>query len=499
MGKIPPNSIEIEKCVLGALILEPWKLDDVVEILPDPECFYKTEYREIYSSVLGMADMGISIDLATLYAHLEKKGKIEQIGGVIEITEIVNSVTSSASVKSHALIVRERWMKRRLIELTGKIYSESYSDDSDVFDLIDELSAGVDEVSSSNIFNDSKQVVEILPETLQKMEELRKREDEMTGVPSGFRELDKLTNGWQNTDLIILAARPSVGKTALALNFAFNASKTIPVLFFSLEMSTEQLVKRLMSISTQVPLKEIRSPRQLTPKNWQKIITDPVLQKRELFIDDQAGINLQQIRAKSRRRLKLVHKNQRRLNPGVEPTMLIVIDYLQLIEEKATGGREQVISKISRGLKKLAKDLNVPVIALSQLNRAVENRSDNKPNMADIRESGAIEQDADVVMFTYRPARIEIDGNQAQGIDPNPSLEDANWLDIAKHRNGDLDTILLHKDLSIQTFSETPIKITDSPESIYNPFAGIPKSYDTDDASLRIDESVIKDNNQAPF
>ena len=402
-GKVPPQAPELEEAVLGASMLEKDTFAQVLEIIQSEECFYVDAHQKIYAAMRRLFDKGTPVDLLTITEELRKTNELELIGGAYYLTRLTMSVLSSAHVESHARIVMEKFIQRELIRISGSVISDAYEDSTDVFDLL-----------------------EVLIRTVNEIEENRKKTDDITGVPSGFASLDRLTAGWQKTDLIILAARPSVGKTAFALNLAMNAAmnagKQFPVAVFSLEMGAGQIVKRMLSAVTDVSMEAITRGKMAEHEFIQLSQRMGKLAQAKIFLDDQAALNILELRAKARR-LKQKHDIQ-----------LIIIDYLQLMQANVdkSGNREQEISKISRDLKALAKELEVPIIALSQLNRSVETRKESKvPQLSDLRESGAIEQDADLVMFLYRPEYHGIN-NDAMG----ETIEGETQIHIAKHRNG---------------------------------------------------------------
>jgi replicative DNA helicase len=369
------------------------------------------------------------------------------VGGPYYVTKLTNAVVSSANIEAHARIILQKFIQRELIRISGEIISEAYEDSTDVFDLLDEAESKLFEITNNHLRKNFDSIDMVLVKTIQRIEDLRHKNEDISGVPSGFPSLDKVTYGWQPTDLIILAARPAVGKTAFALNLlrtaALNPAKPTAVAFFSLEMGAGQLVQRILSAESEIWLEKItrgkledHEMKQLYAKGISKLSSAPI------FIDDSAALNIFELRAKCRR-LKTKH------NLG-----LIIIDYLQLMSgtsENKNGNREQEISKISRDLKGLAKELQVPIIALSQLSRAVESRKEgNKmPQLSDLRESGAIEQDADMVMFLYRPEYYDITSNEM-----GENNKGETHVRIAKHRNGSLETIKLRALLHIQKFVE---------------------------------------------
>jgi len=447
-GKVPPQAKELEEAVLGAVMLEKSAFDTVVEILK-PECFYVEAHQRIFQAMQSLANKSQPIDILTVAEELRSKEELEMVGGAYYVTRLTNAVVSSAHIEAHARIVLQKFIQRELIRISGEILGDAYEDSTDVFDLLDDAESKLFEITNNHLRKNFDTIDSVLVKTIQRIEDLRHKNEDVTGVPSGFAALDKVTYGWQNTDLIILAARPAVGKTAFALNLARNAvmhpSKQTPVALFSLEMSASQLVQRILAAESEIWLEKIargkmeeHEMKQLYARGIQKLAQAP------LFIDDTPALNIFELRAKCRR-LKNKH------NIG-----LIIIDYLQLMSgtnENKNGNREQEISNISRNLKALAKELSVPIIALSQLSRAVEQRGAKEgsriPQLSDLRESGAIEQDADMVMFLYRPEYYDINTN-AEGENTKGLTE----VKIAKHRNGMLDTIKLKALLHIQKFTD---------------------------------------------
>ena len=445
-GKVPPQAKDLEEAVLGAVMIEKNAFDVVIEILK-PECFYLESHQRIFRAMQGLQQKNSPIDLLTVVEELRFREEIDLIGGPFYVTKLTNSVVSSANIEAHARIILQKFIQRELIRISGEIIGDAYEDSTDVFDLLDDAETKLFEITNNHLRKDYASIDTVLVKTIQRIEDLRTRQDEITGVPTGFSILDHLTYGWQPSDLIILAARPSVGKTAFALNLARNAAlhptKPTSVGFFSLEMSAGQLVQRILSAESEIWLEKIARGRleehemkQLYKKGIERLASAPI------HIDDTAALNIFELRAKCRR-LKNKH------NVG-----LIIIDYLQLMSgagENRNSNREQEISRISRDLKGLAKELQVPIIALSQLSREVEKRKEgNKmPQLSDLRESGAIEQDADMVMFLYRPEYYDITANELC-----ESNKGETHVRIAKHRNGQLDTVKLKALLHIQKFVE---------------------------------------------
>src|ERR1700712_50105 len=445
-GKVPPQAKELEEAVLGAIMLEKSAFDNGVEIIK-PECFYVDAHQRIFKCFQSLAQKSLPIDILTVVEELKTKEELDVVGGPYAITKLTNMVVSTANIEAHARIILQKFIQRELIRISGEIIGDAYEDSTDVFDLLDDAETKLFEITNNHLRKDYASIDTVLVKTIQRIEDLRTRQDEITGVPTGFSLLDHITYGWQPSDLIVLAARPSVGKTAFALNLARNAAlhptKPTVVGFFSLEMSAGQLVQRILSAESEIWLEKI-SRGKLEEHEMKQLYAKGItrLSQAPIFIDDSAALNIFELRAKCRR-LKNKH------NVG-----LIIIDYLQLMSgtgDNRNGNREQEISNISRSLKGLAKELNVPIIALSQLSREVEKRKEgNKmPQLSDLRESGAIEQDADMVMFLYRPEYYDI--TQDEMGDNNRG---ETHIRIAKHRNGSLETIKLRALLHIQKFIE---------------------------------------------
>ncbi|HZG24462.1 MAG TPA: replicative DNA helicase [Chitinophagaceae bacterium] len=445
-GKVPPQAKDLEEAVLGAIMLEKGAFDSVVEILK-PECFYVESHQRLYKAMQALAQKSQPIDILTVVEELKTREELDIVGGPYYVTKLTNAVVSSANIEAHSRIILQKFIQRELIRISGEIIGDAYEDSTDVFDLLDDAESKLFEITNNHLRKNFDSIDTVLVKTIQRIEDLRHKNEDISGVTSGFKTLDRITYGWQPTDLIILAARPSVGKTAFALNLArsaaLNPGKPVPVAFFSLEMSAGQLVQRILSAESEIWLEKIsrgkleeHEMKQLYAKGIQRLATAPI------FIDDTAALNIFELRAKCRRL-----KNKHHVG-------LIIIDYLQLMSgagDNKNGNREQEISRISRDLKGLAKELQVPIIALSQLSRAVESRKEgNKmPQLSDLRESGAIEQDADMVMFLYRPEYYDITANEM-----GESNKGETHVRIAKHRNGSLETIKLRALLHIQKFIE---------------------------------------------
>lgn len=443
-GKVPPQAKELEEAVLGAIMLEKSAFDTVSEIIK-PECFYVEAHQLIFKVMQQLQNDSVPIDILTVVEGLKSKNELDLVGGPYQITKLTNSVVSAANIDAHARIILQKFIQRELIRISGEIIGDAYEDSTDVFDLLDESETKMFNITNNYLKKNFEEIGQVLAKTINRIDELRTKTEDISGVPSGFPTLDRITYGWQPTDLIILAARPSVGKTAFALNLARNAAlhptKPIPVGFFSLEMSAPQLVQRILSAESEIKMEKI-SRGKLEDYEYQQLHAKGLkkLERAPLYIDDTAALNIFEFRAKARR---LVNKHK---------VGIIIIDYLQLMSGSGdrNNNREQEISNISRSLKALAKELNIPIVALSQLSRAVETRKESKmPQLSDLRESGAIEQDADMVMFIYRPEYYEVMSN-----DMGESTHGETHVRIAKHRNGQLDTIKLRAKLDIQKFEE---------------------------------------------
>ncbi|MBL4678358.1 MAG: replicative DNA helicase [Mucilaginibacter sp.] len=432
LGKLPPQAIDLEEAVLGALMLEKDALSSVIDVLK-PEVFYEIRHQKIFSAIAYLFEKTSPVDILTVTAQLRQTGELEMIGGAYYITELTNRVASAANIEYHSRIIIQKFIQRELIRISTDIVTNAYEDTSDVFDLLDKAEKNLFEIAQNNLRRDSRKMDDLMKEALNDIEALKEKKDGLTGVASGFTELDRMTSGWQKSDLVIIAARPAMGKTAFVLSCARNAAVDFdkPVVVFSLEMSSVQLVNRLISGEAEIEQEKIRKGT-LEEWEWQQLHSKiGRLEQAPLIIDDTPSLNIFEFRAKCRR-LKSQHDIQ-----------LIIIDYLQLMHGKNDGkggNREQEIGSISRALKTVAKELNVPVIALSQLSRAVESRpgGSKRPMLSDLRESGSIEQDADMVLFLYRPEYYGLDVDE----DNNPT-QGVGEVIIAKHRNGETGRVRL--------------------------------------------------------
>ena len=424
-GKLPPQAVDLEQAVIGALMLEKNALTAVIDILR-PGCFYKEEHNIIYTAIRRLFENSQPIDLLTVTHELRKTGELESIGGPYYLTELTRPIASAANIEFHARIVMQKHIMRELIRISGETLKDAYEDSSDVFELLDRAEKNLFDVGQGNIRSNYTNMTDLVSKSISQIEHARRQESGITGVPSGFAELDKTTAGWQRSDLIVIAARPGMGKTAFVLSLARNAAVMAkkPVAVFSLEMSSVQLAHRLISSETELNSEKLRKGT-LADHEWEQLNSlVKNISQAPIYIDDTPALSVFDLRSKCRR-LKAQHNIE-----------MIIIDYIQLMRSEVDsrfGNREQEISNISRSLKSIAKELNVPVIALSQMNRSVEARLDKRPMLSDLRESGAIEQDADMVCFIYRPEYYGL----VEDSEGNPTAGLAEII-IAKHRNGAL-------------------------------------------------------------
>jgi replicative DNA helicase len=423
LGRIPPHSLEAEQSVLGAMIIDKEAIYTAVEWLR-PEDFYKEANKEIFEAILSLFNRSEPVDIITLSEELKKRGTLENVGGVSYLTDLSGGVATTSNVKYYCEIVKEKSTLRRLIKTCDEIITKSYESSQDVNSIIEEAEKGIFDITQGRNKESFHPINKVLLDSFSKIEELAANQGELTGLTTGFIDIDNKLSGLQKSDLILLAARPSMGKTALGINIATNAAikAGASVAIFSLEMSKEQLVNRMLSSVAHVDLQKIISGR-LNEDEWIRIIEAMApLSKAKVFIDDTPGISLMEMKAKCRK-LKM--------EKGLD---LVLIDYLQLMQlDSKYENRQQEISAISRGLKGLAKEMDCPVLALSQLSRAPELRADHRPILSDLRESGAIEQDADVVMFLYRDEYYHEDSEK----------KNIGEVIIAKHRNGPTGTVEL--------------------------------------------------------
>ncbi len=428
-GKLPPQAIDLEEVVLGAMMIDKKGVDEVIDILT-PESFYKEIHQNIFDAIFKLFQRSEPIDLLTVSNQLKKDGTHNKVGGDFYLISLTQKVSSSAHIEFHARIILQKFIQRSLIKISNEIISDSYDESKDVFDLLDNAESKLYDVTQGNIKKSSETAQSLVIQAKNKIESISNKKG-LSGIPSGFNKIDKLTAGWQQSDLVIIAARPGMGKTALALSMASNIAieNKIPLAFFSLEMSSIQLITRMISSETGLDSNKLRTGK-LEKHEWEQLnIRVKNLEKAPLYIDDTPSLSIFDLRAKARR---LVSQKK---------VKIIIVDYLQLMTAGGNmkiGNREQEISTISRNLKALAKELSIPVIALSQLSRLVEGRTSKRPLLSDLRESGAIEQDADIVSFIYRPEYYKIDTWDDN--DRSSTEGEAEFI-VSKHRNGGLENI----------------------------------------------------------
>lgn len=428
-GRMQPRDKDLEEAVLGALMLEKDAYTVVCDILK-PESFYEPANQKVYEAIQHLGAAQQPIDMLTVVERLRHVGTLDEVGGPVFISELTSKVASGAHVEYHARIVAQKYLARELISFASQIEAKAFDESNDVDDLLQDAESRLFEISQRNVKKDVTQIDPVISQAIQQIESAANRTSGLSGLESGYHDLDKLTSGWQRSDLIIIAARPAMGKTAFVLSMAKNMaiSYNIPVAIFSLEMSNLQLVNRLISNTCELESEKIKSGR-LTQMEWDQLMSRiKHLYSAPLYIDDTPSLSVFELRTKARR---LVREHN---------VQFIIIDYLQLMNASGMkyGSREQEVSMISRNLKQLAKELNIPIVALSQLNRSVESRTDGKrPQLSDLRESGAIEQDADIVCFIHRPeyylrSDTDANGNDIRGL--------AEFI-VAKHRSGSVDDI----------------------------------------------------------
>jgi replicative DNA helicase len=431
LGKVPPQAVDLEMAVLGALMLEKNAVTDTIDIL-SKDSFYDPKHQYVFNVIRELFGTTKPIDILTVTDMLKKNGELEAAGGAAYISKLTSRIASTAHVEYHSRIIAEKHIKRELIRMSGEVMREAYDETNDVFDVLNKAESELFKIAENNMGKAVGVMQDVVREAIEEMERASQNSDGISGIPTGFYALDKVTAGWQKSDMIVIAGRPGMGKTAFALSMARNTAvdhgKAVAI--FTLEMSAVQLVKRLISSETHIPAEKLRKG-DLRDDEFQQLHTRITkLATAPIYVDDSPGISIFDLRAKCRR-LKMQHNIE-----------LVIIDYLQLMttgSSKGAGNREQEISSISRSIKEIAKELNIPIIALAQLSRSVEQRGgDKKPILSDLRESGAIEQDADIVSFIYRPEYYgfmqDEEGNSNAGIGE---------LIVAKHRNGALDTVRL--------------------------------------------------------
>jgi len=479
-GRMQPQAVDLEEAVLGALMLEQDALNSVIDILKS-EFFYKEQHQKIYSSICRLFANSHPVDILTVTNELKSQGELEFVGGAYYITQLTNRVASAANIEFHSRIISQKYIQRELIKIASEIEHDAYEDTTDVLELLDKTESSLLSIGEKNFRSDYSDMQSIIREAIREIEAVKDHENGLSGVPSGFTKLDRVTSGWQKANLIILAARPSMGKTAFALTMARNIAVDFKksVAFFSLEMSAVELVMRLISSESQLPADKLKKGN-LKEYEWAQLNTKvSSLIEAPLYIDDTPALTIFELRAKCRR-LKQKHD-----------ISMVFIDYLQLMQGsiEAKGNREQEISMISRQLKALAKELRIPILALSQLSRAVETRGGTKkPILSDLRESGAIEQDADIVMFIYRPDYYKIDQDEKGD---TRGMAD---IIIAKHRNGATDEVRLR---FINTFAK--FADDDSTEFDTNDYISPNNEFDNTPVTRTIPSKMNDMTDDVPF
>lgn len=485
-GKLPPQAIELEESVLGAIMLEKDAYGSVAEIL-HPESFYKDAHIKIYEAMQALAQHENPIDMLSVIEQLKRHGTLEEIGGPLYISQLTSKVASTAHLIYHARIVAQKSLAREMIRMAAGIERDAYDETQDVEDLMHKAEADIFEITQRSQKRDITQINPVINEAYERIKKAGKSSGNISGVPSGFTDLDKTTSGWQNSDLIIIAARPAMGKTAFVLSMAKNMAVTHkrPVALFSLEMSNVQLVNRLMMNACEIDGNKIRSGK-LTQGEWKQLEERiNILIDAPIYVDDTPSLSVFELKSKAR---KIVREKN---------VQCIIIDYLQLMNASGMsfGSREQEVSIISRNLKALAKELDIPIIALSQLNRGVEGRTGvdgKRPQLSDLRESGAIEQDADMVCFIHRPEYYFRRGSEGW----DQSMEGIAEIIVAKHRNGATDTISLRFEQQFARFmnkSDAPFYGDNEPGARLN---------ETTAQQYHVMQSKINDsptNDDAPF
>ena len=450
LGKTPPQAVDIEEAVLGALLLEPSAVTDVMDILI-ADCFYKPAHRMIFKAISALASRHDPVDIFTVAEELKKNNELDEAGGAYYLSQLSMRIGAAAHIDYHVKILLQKYIQRELINISYEIQKDAYDDSMPVDDLLDNSQQKLFTLADRNMKRETQTIHDVLNAAIDELQEVQFREDGLSGVPSGYTGIDRVTLGWQPSDMIIIAARPSMGKTAFVLTMARNMAvdHKIPVALFSLEMSSIQLVKRLMISETGLSGDKIKGGKKLEQYEWEQLHDRLAeLSQAPLYIDDTPSLSIYEFRSKARRLVS---------SAGVKA---IVIDYLQLMTgpPELKGMREQEVSTISRSLKSIAKELNIPIIALSQLSRAVETRGGaRRPQLSDLRESGAIEQDADLVLFIHRP--------EYYGIEDDPSMKGMTEIIIAKHRNGEVCDVPMR-------FRSSEVKFVDITDTaLDNPFS----------------------------
>ena len=464
IGKMPPQARELEEAVLGALMLEKDDFSIISDIIKT-ESFYEDTHQSIFGAIHNLAMQQKPVDVLTVVEELKRRGELEQVGGAVYVAELTDKVASAAHVEYHARIISQKYLARQLISFSSDVVNQAFDEMVDIDDLMQETESRLFEISQRNVKKDVIQINPVIKEALANLEIAANREDGISGLQSGFKKLDEITSGWQNSDLIIIAARPAMGKTALVLSMAKNMAVNFkfPIGVFSLEMSNVQLVNRLIVNVCQIQGEKIKSGR-LDDHEWERLDSKiKELYDAPIYVDDTPSLSIFELRTKARR---LVREH------GVK---IIVIDYLQLMNASGMnyGSREQEVSMISRSLKGLAKELNIPIIALSQLNRGVETRQGEgkRPQLADLRESGAIEQDADIVCFIHRPEYYKITE------DEHGSTIGLAEIIISKHRNGPTGIVRMKFENEYALFKDEEPQYAEFTSSMNKRSAPSPNSY----------------------
>ncbi|MBR1573673.1 MAG: replicative DNA helicase [Bacteroidales bacterium] len=450
MGNRPPQAIDFEEAVLGALLIEPGCVDEAMEELT-PSCFYDPRHRTIFEAMVKLVNEHVALDLLSVSQKLSSQGQLEEIGGAVRLAALSQKIGAAAHIEYYIKILKQKNIQRDLITASFDILKNSYDDSVDVDDLIDMSQSKIFAAIQNSVKKDVQEIGSVIKTAMDDVERMQSQSG-LSGVPSGYPSIDRITMGWQPSDLIILAARPSVGKTAFALNIARNAAvdHNMPVAVFSLEMPAIQLAKRLMTSESGLPAEKIKGGQKLEPYEWEQLeFKLKALSKAPLYVDDTPSLPIMEFRTKVKRLVK---------SKGVR---LVIVDYLQLMQGPAElrGMREQEVAAISRTLKATAKELNVPIIALSQLSRNAVQRSgsNGKPQLSDLRESGAIEQDADMVIFVHRPDYL--------GLAETPDGKETTEIIIAKHRNGETADIPMRFKSELVRFVELDDTLINQSES----------------------------------
>lgn len=458
-GKVPPQAAELETAVLGACLLEKQTFEQVVEILPSADCFYMDAHQKVYDAMRTMYDRGADVDLLTVTEELRKRNELELVGGAYFLVQLTTSVVSSAHVMAHSRIVMEKFIQRELIRISGKTIGDAYEDSTDVFDLLDKVETEVYQVSQRMLKKDYANAQKVVRQVMDMDAELMEQPEGLAGLPSGNHDLDAITGGFKPGKVYVFAARPSVGKTAFALNIVHHLAVdgNTPIGFFSLEMENDELLRRIVSIHTKINTYKVDYPKSRTPEEQAAIsLCYQKLAQSKFFFDETPALTVMELRAKARR---MVNKNC---------VKIIFIDYLQLMQGDSgqSWNREAEVSKISREIKRLAKELKIPIVPLCQLNRDIEKRSNNKFMLSDLRESGGIEQDADFVGFLWRP--------DDDDIKKEPELEGMGKVNVAKIRGGKKGTVLYSADMSTQTWANYErFAPKPQPQEPQKPYAGM--------------------------